>query len=232
MGSIGSTTARRTLLSALVAALALTVAIPAAAKEPKSEEEKTLYFLGVLAAGSLDRFHLTKDEAKLVQQGMTEGLEGTAMKLDRQTYAEKAQALMQQRAQAALVVEKQASEEFLAAEAAKSGVRKLESGVLVEDLVAGTGESPTVEDTVEVHYHGMLRDGSVFDSSVERGQTFKTALKQVVKCWQDGVPAMKKGGKSRLICPPDLAYGDSGAGPGIPGGAALVFEVELIDIIK
>ena len=81
-----------------------------------------------------------------------------------------------------------------------------------------------------MHYTGRLRDGTVFDSSVERGQTFKTPLSRVVRCWQQGVAEMRVGGKGRLLCPSDLAYGDNGSPPSIPGGAALVFEVELISI--
>ena len=80
-----------------------------------------------------------------------------------------------------------------------------------------------------MHYHGTLRDGTVFDSSVDRGEPATFALNQVIPCWTEGVSLMKVGGKSKLVCPPDIAYGDSGR-PGIPGGATLVFEVELIEI--
>lgn len=221
------------LHSVLTAVLALATTLPATtanAGPPESEEEKTLYFLGVLAGGSLTRFELRDDEIEMVQRGLADTLSGKAIELDRQTYGQRAQNLMRVRQQEAAAVEKQASSEFLASEAAKPGVRKLASGLLVEDLVPGTGNSPSVGDTVEVHYHGTLRDGTVFDSSVERGETFKTPLSRVVRCWQEGVATMREGGKSRLVCPPDLAYGDAGAPPSIPGGAALVFEVELIGI--
>ena len=223
-------TMRSLLRLATLAILALAVAIPATAKKPETEDEKTLYFLGVLAGQSLTRFHLEPDEVEIVKQGLSDSLSGEAMELDRATYGEAAQALLRTRQAKIAAVEKEASAAFIQAEAAKEGVRTLPSGVLIEDLVAGTGEQPTVTDTVEVHYHGTLRDGTVFDSSVERGQTFKTPLGRVVRCWQEGVAAMRVGGKSRLICPSDLAYGDSGAPPSIPGGAALVFEVELIGI--
>lgn len=98
-------------------------------------------------------------------------------------------------------------------------------------MTEGTGESPTAEDTVSVHYHGTLRDGSVFDSSVERGEPATFALNQVIPCWTEGVQTLKVGGKSRLICPPDLAYGPVGR-PGIPGNAALMFEVELLELVR
>ena len=93
------------------------------------------------------------------------------------------------------------------------------------------GASPGATDKVRVHYHGTLRDGSVFDSSVDRGQPAEFPLNRVIKCWTEGVAMMKVGGKSRLICPAAIAYGEQGR-PGIPGGAALTFEVELLEIVQ
>jgi FKBP-type peptidyl-prolyl cis-trans isomerase FkpA len=96
-------------------------------------------------------------------------------------------------------------------------------------VAAGTGASPKATDTVNVHYHGTLRDGTVFDSSVERGEPISFPLNGVIACWTEGLQKMKVGGKAKLVCPSDTAYGDAGQGP-IPGGAALVFEVELLGI--
>ena len=84
---------------------------------------------------------------------------------------------------------------------------------------------------MKVHYHGTLTDGSVLDSSVQRGEPATFPLNGVIKCWGEGVGLMKVGGKSRLVCPPDLAYGDRGAPPKIKPGATLIFEVELLDIV-
>ena len=203
----------RPLVAVLALALGSFVAAASFAADgpPKTDEEKTLYFLGTLAARNLAPFALSADELAVVQRGMRDALAGNAMDLDGQTYGPRIRELMQSRASAAAAVEKQASQAFLDAEARKPGVRRLESGVLVDELRAGTGDQPTVSDTVVVHYHGTLRDGSVFDSSVERGQPFRTPLAGVVKCWQDGVTTMRVGGKSRLLCPSDVAYGDAGA---------------------
>jgi FKBP-type peptidyl-prolyl cis-trans isomerase FkpA/FKBP-type peptidyl-prolyl cis-trans isomerase FklB len=85
---------------------------------------------------------------------------------------------------------------------------------------------------VRVHYHGTLIDGTVFDSTVQRGQPTTFPLKGVIKCWTEGVQRMRVGGKSRLVCPPQIAYGDRGSPPRIKPGATLVFEVELLDIVK
>jgi FKBP-type peptidyl-prolyl cis-trans isomerase FkpA len=126
-------------------------------------------------------------------------------------------------------VEVKASESFLATAAAAPGAQKLESGLVYLEVAPGSGASPTSTDTVKVHYHGTLRDGAVFDSSVERGTPAQFPLAGVIPCWTEGVQKMMVGGKSKLVCPSDTAYGDAGQGP-IPGGAALVFEVELLGI--
>jgi len=99
-------------------------------------------------------------------------------------------------------------------------------------IKAGQGASPQATDTVKVHYHGTLTDSTVFDSSVQRGEPATFPLDRVIPCWTEGVQRMKIGGKSRLVCPADVAYGDRGRPPQIPPGATLVFEVELLDIVK
>ena len=104
------------------------------------------------------------------------------------------------------------------------------SGLIVIPDHGGSGREPEGDsDTVRVHYHGTLRDGTVFDSSVERGEPATFPLNSVIPCWTEGVQKMKVGGKSKLICPADIAYGDRGQGP-IKPGATLVFEVELLAI--
>ena len=113
-----------------------------------------------------------------------------------------------------------------------SGVKKTASGAIVKTLKEGTGPSPTAANTVKVHYHGTLTDGTVFDSSVKRGDPATFPLGGVIKCWTEGVQMMKVGGKSRLTCPANVAYGDRGAPPTIRPGATLVFEVDLLEIVK
>jgi FKBP-type peptidyl-prolyl cis-trans isomerase len=125
----------------------------------------------------------------------------------------------------------EASAAFLAAAAAEPGARTLASGLVYRELQPGTGPSPTADDTVKVHYHGTLHDGSVFDSSRERGVPAQFPLRRVIPCWTEGVQLMKVGGRSRLVCPASIAYGERGAPPRIAPGAALAFEVELIEIV-
>jgi len=109
---------------------------------------------------------------------------------------------------------------------------RTESGLEITELRAGDGDRPTPSSVVEVHYHGTLEDGTVFDSSVERGKPATFPLNRVIKCWTEGVALMRVGGKSRLVCPPKIAYGVRGAPPRIPPNSTLVFEVELLRIEK
>jgi FKBP-type peptidyl-prolyl cis-trans isomerase FkpA len=103
-------------------------------------------------------------------------------------------------------------------------------GLQIEHLREGSGPSPTAADRVKVHYHGTFMDGRVFDSSVQRGEPATFPLGGVIPCWTEGVQQMKVGGKAKLTCPPELAYGASGAPPTIPPNATLLFEVELLGI--
>jgi FKBP-type peptidyl-prolyl cis-trans isomerase FkpA len=116
--------------------------------------------------------------------------------------------------------------------AQEKGAKKLDSGVIYIEEKAGTGDSPKATDKVKVHYTGKLTDGTVFDSSVERGQPATFPLNQVIKCWTEGVVQMKPGGKAKIVCPSDVAYGDRGAPPKIKPGSTLVFDVELLEIVK
>lgn len=106
------------------------------------------------------------------------------------------------------------------------------SGLVYEELKAGSGEQPTAADKVRVHYVGTFPDGREFDSSVRRGQPAEFPLGRVIKCWTEGVQRMKVGGKARLTCPASIAYGEKGAGGVIPPGATLYFEVELLGVTK
>ena len=106
------------------------------------------------------------------------------------------------------------------------------SGLEITELKAGDGDHPTRQSVVEVHYHGTFEDGEVFDSSVDRGKPATFPLSRVIPCWTEGVALMKVGGKSRLVCPPKIAYGARGAPPRIPPNATLTFEVELLRIVK
>jgi len=216
---------------ALMLALLVTHAAPVAAQELKTDQDKTLYALGVALANQLTPFALSPAEVDLVKEGLTDAALNRPHRAEPKEYMGKIQELRTQRAAVVAAAEKKAGDAYMAKAAAEPGAKKLESGVIITTLTPGTGPSPKATDKVKVHYHGTLTDGTVFDSSVQRGQPATFALNSVIKCWTEGVQQMKVGGKSRLVCPSDVAYGDRGAPPRIKPGATLVFEVELLEIV-
>ena len=213
-----------------VLALGLLAAGACAQPALESDEDKTLYALGqAVGENVLQSFNLTAAELAVVAAGMNDAVLGRESKVDMATYGPRIQAFAQERAAAGTSEEKDAATQFVDRMAREPGAERSASGMVFIPVAAGTGASPSAEDTVRVHYHGTLRDGSVFDSSVERGEPISFPLSGVIPCWTEGVQKMKVGGKAKLVCPSDTAYGDTGSGP-IPGGAALMFEVELLGI--
>jgi FKBP-type peptidyl-prolyl cis-trans isomerase len=160
---------------------------------------------------------------------MRDGLTGKGEEFNLDEARTSAQALFKTRV-AAMQKEKGAA--FAAKEAEEAGAVKTSSGMVYRELTAGSGDGPKPEDTVEVHYTGSLTDGTVFDSSVQRGTPATFQLTGVVPCFREGIQTMKPGGKARLVCPSEVAYGDRGFGDTILPGATLVFEVELLRIVK
>jgi FKBP-type peptidyl-prolyl cis-trans isomerase FkpA/FKBP-type peptidyl-prolyl cis-trans isomerase FklB len=217
------------LLSALLCAGLL---CGSAAAAEMSEEQKTLYALGVAISQSLGDFALTEKELAVVVSGLTDGTLKRPIQVDMQTYGPKLQQLAQARAATVAEQEKKAGAAYVAKAAAAPGAIKTESGAVVQTIKEGKGPTPAAGDKVRVHYHGTLVDGTVFDSSVQRNEPATFPLSGVIKCWTEGVQKIKVGGKSRLVCPANLAYGERGSPPVIKPGATLVFEVELLEIVK
>ena len=204
----------------------------AGAADPTNDDQKTMYALGVIISQSLAPFALSESELEFVRAGMTDGVLKKTSKVDLPTYGPKVNQLQQTRAAAQAEKEKKAGTAYVEKAAKEAGAKKTESGAIVTTLKEGKGEQPKATDTVKVHYHGTLLDGTVFDSSVKRGEPATFPLNQVIKCWTEGLQLMKIGGKSKLVCPSDIAYGDQGRPPMIKPGATLVFEVELLEIVK
>lgn len=131
-----------------------------------------------------------------------------------------------------LEINKQAGAEFLEINRHKAGVVELPSGLQYEILKQGTGAKPSANDKVKCHYHGTLINGTVFDSSVQRGEPATFGVSQVIPGWVEALQLMPVGSKWRLFIPSNLAYGEHGAGDVIEPNSALIFDVELLDIVK
>lgn len=218
-------------VSAAIVLAAVAVA-GAAGPDLKTEDQKTLYALGLVISQNLASFNLNASDLESVLAGVSDGVLKKDVKVDVQTYAPKISQLQASRAGATAAVEKKMGQAFLDKAASEKGATKTASGLIITTLKPGTGPSPKATDKVKVHYHGTLADGTVFDSSVQRGEPIVLPLNSVIRCWTEGVQLMKVGGKSKLVCPSDIAYGDQGRPPTIKPGATLVFEVELLEIAK
>jgi len=157
-------------------------------------------------------------------------IEGKDLKIDPQTANANLQTYMQGKAERAGAENKTKGEAFLAENGKRAEVKTLESGLQYEVITEGTGAKPAATDKVTVHYHGTLIDGTVFDSSVDRGQPASFPVNGVIPGWVEALQLMPTGSKWKLFIPSDLAYGPRGAGGDIGPNATLVFDVELISI--
>ena len=206
---------------------------PSPAASPDSsgmtEDEKTLYALGVMLGRNLPNFNLTAAEMETVHKGILDMANGRTPQVDMNAYMPKVQALSRARATAKAEAEKARSQPFLDAAAKEPGAVTTPTGLIFRSLKPGTGASPAATDMVKVHYHGTSIDGKVFDSSVERGQPAEFPLSGVIPCWTEGIQKMKVGEKAKLVCPSSIGYGDQGRPPQIPPGATMIFEVELFE---
>ena len=206
----------------------------AASADLTTPQQKSGYVIGANVGRNIKDKAGDVDHAAVVQ-GMKDALAGAKLKFT----DEEAQAIMaefQTRMQAAQTAKASAAvgagKEFLDKNGKRDGVTTLPSGLQYEVMKKGDGAKPTTSDQVSVHYHGTLTDGSVFDSSVERGEPAEFGVTQVIKGWTEALQLMPTGSKWKLFIPANLAYGDSSPSPKIPGGSTLVFEVELLEIKK
>lgn len=230
------------LLSLLASASGFVTARPHAQRAStvtylSSAEKETLRALGVnvaLKLADVRKLFKQKDEIQAILGGindyMTGKIEDPKEMLTKQATA--INTLVEARMLSSVQDEKDMGMAYAAVAARRDGAQKTESGLIFEYLERGDSDkSPDATSTVRVHYTGTLVDGSVFDSSVERGQPAEFQVGAVIKGWQEALLLMSEGDKARLTIPSELAYGDAGTGDVVPGGATLCFDVELLKII-
>jgi FKBP-type peptidyl-prolyl cis-trans isomerase FkpA/FKBP-type peptidyl-prolyl cis-trans isomerase FklB len=223
----------RTIATVLtLAVLLLASAARAADPELKTDEDKAFYAFGLNLSQQLGGLNLTEHDLDVLKIGLTDGVLKHPPKVEGKQYQTKFQEIAKARMTAGAAIEKKAGQEFAEKAAKEKGAKKTDSGMVYQEVTPGTGESPKATDKVKVHYTGTLTDGTKFDSSVDRGEPATFPLNQVIKCWTEGLQLMKVGGKAKLICPSDIAYGDTGRPPTIKPGSTLVFEIELLSIEK
>jgi FKBP-type peptidyl-prolyl cis-trans isomerase FkpA len=198
----------------------------------KDDVAKTLYALGVSVGRTLDSFALSPEELESVIQGLRDAQTAKVKTDVLELYQGRIRELEYQRREKRLAAEKARGRAFADEAAKEKGAEVSPTGLVFFTVSEGIGPSPTSVDTVKVHYRGRLVDGREFDSSYKRGEPAQFSLNQVVACWSEGLQKVKAGGRAKLICPASIAYGDKGSGTTIPPGATLVFEVELLDVVR
>jgi FKBP-type peptidyl-prolyl cis-trans isomerase FkpA len=214
----------------LIAVLLLSLCASVAwAQAPQTDNDKTFYALGMEIGKSLKVFDMSPAELKFVLMGLQEQIQGKERK-ELASFQAKIRTIAEARMKKQASKNQETGGAFLKTEAAKPGAKTTKSGLVYFNVKAGTGTQPKATDKVQVHYRGTLIDGTEFDSSYSRNKPAEFPLNRVIPCWTEGVQMMKVGGKSRLVCPAKIAYGDRGT-PGIPPSSTLIFEVELLKIL-
>lgn len=197
-----------------------------------SDEDRALYSLGQILGRQLAELELSDAEMEYVLAGARDQVRGAEPQVDADTQQQLVSAFAQERQAAASAEssnERAEQQAYIEAYIADGG-EVTDSGLAYRILEEGDGDRPGARDTVEVHYEGRLTNGDIFDSSHQRGETATFPLNRVIPGWTEGLQLIAPGGRIELVIPAELGYGDRGAPPNIPGGATLIFEVELIDV--
>ena len=195
-----------------------------------TEEDKTLYALGLALGLNITDFGLSARDLDIVKRGLGDAASGANQEVDIKVYGPKVRDLAMAKAQQRAAAETAKAAVFVDQALKEAGAVKTASGMIFVEQKKGTGAVPKATDTVKVHYKGTLVDGKTFDSSYDRGEPAQFPLNGVIPCWTEGVQKMAVGGKAKLVCPPAIAYGERGSPPVIPPSATLVFEVELLEV--
>jgi FKBP-type peptidyl-prolyl cis-trans isomerase len=192
-------------------------------------DERVYYAMGLLQARELRTLHFSEREFERYMEGLQNGF-AHAPKVSLSDWLGEAVLAKRGRERARLAEEKRASEQFLALAASEAGASAFESGLIFTELKPGYGATPSPESRVTFHYHGTVRDGTVFDSSMRREEAATISLANAIPCWREGLQHLRVGGRAKLVCPAALAYGDSQPSPVIIPGAVVTYEIELLTV--
>ncbi|WP_214449015.1 FKBP-type peptidyl-prolyl cis-trans isomerase [Flavihumibacter rivuli] len=207
---------------------------PAATTTPtmKNATDTVSYAIGMSLANFYKEQGITNINASMVTKALNDAMKGNKLLLTEEQMNMSISNYLQQLKREKAAANRKAGEDFLAANKVKPGVVTLPSGLQYMVVKEGTGPKPTLTDKVKCHYHGTLIDGTVFDSSIDRGQPIDFPVNGVIKGWVEALQLMPVGSKWKLFIPADLAYGDNQAGAKILPGSTLIFDVELIEIVQ
>lgn len=199
---------------------------------PQTDDEKTLYAYGFSMGRNAGALGLSVKELEILKAGIGDAVLKKKAVVEVDKFGPQMDSLARKRMNERAEVEKGKEKGLIEAALKEPGAKKLAAGTIIKTTRPGNGAQPAETDRVKVHYEGRLSDGTVFDSSIKRGEPAVFPLNGVIKCWTEGLGSMKVGEKATVTCPSGIAYGDGGRPPVIPGGAVLIFDVELLDVLK
>lgn len=199
----------------------------------ESEDQKTQYAIGVMLGEQINSINPSAEELAVIMRGIEDSTSNKKNKLDikPEDYQMQINQFVKRKMSAKSDDEKTKGKKYIEDFLKDKDCKKTESGIAYKIIKEGSAKRAKTTDTVKVHYEGKLIDGTIFDSSIERQQEAEFRLDRVIRGWTEGMQLVGEGGKILLVIPSELAYGDNGAPPKIPGGATLVFEVELIQVV-
>jgi FKBP-type peptidyl-prolyl cis-trans isomerase FkpA len=214
------------------AAKARTTPTPAASAEPSTERQKILYAMGALLGRPVASLALPEEDLAWVRQGLSDSAAGRPLRVSPDSFGPQLSDFTKKRLAEVAALQKMKDAPFFDREAALPGTVRQPSGLLYRQTRAGTKPGPGEKGQVVVSYTGSLTDGTVFDTSRTLGRPVVFDLEKVIPCWQKALPLMKAGGQARVVCPAELAWGEIGHPPFVKPGATVVYDVELVDVLK
>jgi len=205
---------------------------PAGSAEPSTEREKTLYAMGAMLGLPVSSLDLKDDDLAWIRQGLSDSAGGRSLRIPLESFAPKVSDFTQSRLAEVASLEAAKDSVVVQREAAQPGTVRHPSGLLYRETKAGTKPGPGKTGKVFVAYTGTLTNGTVFDTSRSLGRPIVFDLEKVIPCWRNALPLMKAGGQARIVCPPSLAWGNVGNPPRIRPGATVIYDIELVEVLK